>query len=61
MTKKKPCPTKFQKKIKNSKTEFFQNFIFFSKYKDEVIFCSTTNLVLNLDCNFGEILEKMSI
>jgi hypothetical protein len=46
MTKKKFCPTKFQNKIKiYKKTEFFQNFIFFSKYKGEVIFCFKPNLV----------------
>jgi hypothetical protein len=27
------------------KTEFFQKFFFFSKFKDEVIFCSKPNLV----------------
>jgi hypothetical protein len=43
MTKKKFCPTKFQNKIKNSIKNFL-NIFFFSKHKDEVIFCFKPNL-----------------
>jgi hypothetical protein len=48
--------------IKNlKKTEIFQNLIFFSKYKDEAIFFFQTKFGLNLNRNFGEFLNKMSI
>jgi hypothetical protein len=40
MTKKNFVRLSFKTKLKIEKTEFFQNFIFFSKYKDVVIFVS---------------------
>jgi hypothetical protein len=42
------CRPNFKTVSKIKKTEFFQNFIFFSKNKDEVIFGFKLNLVLSL-------------
>jgi hypothetical protein len=45
MTKKIFVRASFKKRLKIKKTEFFQKSIFFSKYKEEVIFGLKTNLV----------------
>jgi hypothetical protein len=44
MTKKNFVRQSLKTRLKTPKTEFFLNFIFFSKYKDEVIFCFKPNL-----------------
>jgi hypothetical protein len=58
MTKNKFVRPSFKARLKiQKKTEFFQNLIFFTKYKDKVIFSSKSKLSLNLKCNFGEFLD----